>query len=119
MPGPDDVDLEELTAALTRLARSRGHKVLFCAADVADTLFAELPAAGPPPSPASASYDAGIIAQMLAVDIVITPDSPPGSFRLVRHYDPVARAVTCEVRGETVSHARCAVVLQGTLTGQG
>jgi hypothetical protein len=115
MTQPPPVGLDELTAALTRLARTPGSKQLLCAPDVADTLAARLPAAGPPEPPWSAFHDAGIIARLLAVDIIPTPDSPAGTFRLVRHYDPDARAATCEVHGETVSHGRCAVVLEGTL----
>lgn len=102
---------------LDRSARQRGHKQLFCAPDVLDVIIGRAPPAGP--RPPLDPFGPGMVMGMLAVDLVVTPDAPPGTFRLVRHYDPAARQVTCEVHGDTVSHWRCPVVLEGTLVEEG
>ena len=118
MTGPDStrvpVPLTELVAALTRLARAPGWKQLFCGPGVFAALTEALPTASPPP-PGGDFHDAGMIAKLLAVDIMLSNDHPPGGFRLLRHYDPAARQATCQVHGSTVSHTRCHVILEGTL----
>jgi hypothetical protein len=108
--------LDELTEELGRAARSPGAKQLLCARDVADALARALPPSSPP-VPGSLFYGPGVVAGLLAVDIVITPDSPPGAFRLIRHYDPGRRGISCEVRGGTVVHERCQVIAEGVLAG--
>ncbi len=110
------VSLDTLLQELTREARSPGHAVLYCAQDVSNVLSAALPPTPSSPLSPCDFFTAGVIADLLAVDIVVTPDSAPGTFRLVRHYD--GHAITCEVHGETVSHARCPVILEGTLTSK-
>jgi hypothetical protein len=109
--------LDELTEQLSRAARTPGDKQLLCARDVADALAASLPPPSPPALPGSLFHDAGVIAELLAVTIIVTPDAPPGTFRLVSHYDPERRAISCEVRGETVVHERCRVITEGVLSG--
>lgn len=117
MTAPPDVSITELARQLTLAAQSPGGKDLFCARDVADALAQLLPQPWSPALPGSPFHATGVIAGLLAVNIIVTPDSPPGSFRLVWHYDQARRVMSCEVHGETVSHARCAVVLEGVLAG--
>jgi hypothetical protein len=82
--------------------RPAGRQELTCAADVAGALAEVAPAAdqsGPArgfmPQPASA---------LISIPVIISPDSAPGTWRLVTHGG-------CEVRGEHpdswVSHERC------------
>jgi hypothetical protein len=109
------VPLDELVAELTRLARTPGWTQLFCGPDVTAALDEALPLPSAAPPLWGDFHDATMIARMLAVDIILAADSPPGAFRLVHHHAE-GTGVTCEVDGTAVSHRRCLVVLEGTLT---
>jgi hypothetical protein len=101
-----------LEALIKRHYWTRGHKVLLCAQDVADGLGVPpvLTAQGPPRRPWEADLDA-----FMAVTVIVTPDSPPGSWRLVRHDQCTVNLATDEdgqvVPEKTyVSHERCAIL---------
>lgn len=99
----------ELIAMVATAARSWGHKELFCAPDVMEAVSRETPMAGEAAFADSLRIFTGVI-------ITVTPDSPPGSFRLVKHYDSARSAMTCEVRDGRVVHEKCMVVAEGVLS---
>lgn len=77
----------------------RYHKVLYVAQDVADGLASR-----------SKPVSTTTLCALLGIDVVGVPESPPHSFRLVRHD-------ACDVieGTRTVSHARCTIVAEGTV----
>jgi hypothetical protein len=90
--------------------RPAGWQQLTCAADVAEALAAvtrEADKAAPRrdfiPPPA---------APLAGIPVIVSPDSAPGTWRLVTHDH-------CEVRGEHpgawVSHERCSIAAEGRL----
>jgi hypothetical protein len=109
------IPLSQLKDQLSASARMPGYKVLFCAPDVADTLVNDLPPRRKPEPWDLPGLAHDATAGLLAVNIVPAPDSPPGTFRLVSHYDPERRQTTCVVDGTTVTHALCPIVLEGIL----
>lgn len=103
---------DELTGLIKANYWTRGHKVLLCAQDVAEGLGVPpvLTAAGPPARPWEDSLDA-----FLAVSVIVTPDSPPGSWRLVLH-DQCTVNLAADEDGRVlpektyVSHERCTIL---------
>jgi hypothetical protein len=70
----------ELLALLKEHFWTRHHKVLLCAEDVAGYISSQYA----PPAQRPSWEEASLIA-IMGIDVVITPDSAPGSWRLVRH----------------------------------
>lgn len=101
--------LPELLGLITASARTWGHKQLFCAEDVMEALSEATPETTTP-------FLSDSLRIWCGADVIATPDSPPGTFRLVRHFDPVLHQTSCEVVGTTVSHAKCTVIAEGHLS---
>lgn len=103
--------MTELAELIKEHSWTKYHKVLFCAQDVADDLASECaPAAPPMPGMADLTWLVGIA-------IVVTPDSAPGSWRLVRHDH--CEVVTVEdedgqydMEKSYVSHQDCTILAE-------
>lgn len=113
--GPGD----ELTRLIQAHYWDRGHKVLLCAQDVADGLGVPpvLTAKGLPPKPWETD-----LAGFMAVNVIVTPDSPPGSWRLVRHDQCTVNLATDEdgqpdLDKTWISHEGCTILGEGVLAG--
>lgn len=76
-------------------------KVLLCAQDIADALAGTYTPA-PPKTPGEAD-----LTVMMGIDVTVTPDSAPGTWRLIRHDHC---AVTDEGR---VTHGECTILGEG------
>lgn len=111
--------MDELLELLTRLLRddhalrqeTAGRKVLLCSRDVADRLK-------------DATYDLArgrdhpdqALMALLGVEVVPTPDSAPGCWRIMLHNK-------CKVEGEEppyrITHQECSILAEGRLSDPG
>lgn len=82
----------------------RHRKVIYLAGDVAQALKDKY----------TVPVSMDTMAALMGIEIVASPEMPPGAFRLVRHDG-------CEVieRTSTVSHGRCTIVAEGTVELRG
>jgi len=124
---PVKYSIGRLTDLLTDAAKTKYAKDLLCARDVCDKLAEAVP---PPKEGRSATYNT--LALLMSVNVIITPDSPPGHFRLVRHdnckvNDPWTEIDSTDGGGIvyvappasppplTVSHSECSILEEGVL----
>jgi hypothetical protein len=102
--------VDELAALIKTHYWTRGYKVLLCAQDVADDLAGSSAAPAAPRRPWEMGLDT-----LMAVNVIVTPDSPPGSWRLVRHDHCTVNLATGEdghpdLEKSYVSHEGCTVL---------
>lgn len=82
------------------------YKVLLCSQDVADGMG---PAGAGAPDPLRMIGDPAVF--LGTADVVISPDSPPGYWKLTRHDH-------CTVRNSTVYHSGCTVLGESSVNAE-
>ncbi|HEV2375178.1 MAG TPA: hypothetical protein VGS19_23840 [Streptosporangiaceae bacterium] len=96
--------LTEIQSLLATTLKTRGHKELTCAGDVAEALADAIPEAAPVP-PGEPS-----LALLTGIPIIPDPSFAPGAYRLVQH-----DRCDVDVESRTVAHDRCTVLLEGNI----
>ena len=94
-----------LGGLLTSAFQLRRHRrALYVAQDLADLLGELVPRSIATASPKPACQTFGLIA---GIDIIVPPEAPPGTFRLIEHN-------ACQAHDDKPpTHERCEVVIEG------